>query len=316
MLQRYSLRMGAEMQSLDPKQTRAFLAATTAGTVRGAAEALGVEPSTISRAITGLETTLATRLIERGRRGVQLTEAGALLRDHLRREASEMEALQSRFDALKGMARGTVRVAVGEGFVGDLVGGALPGFAATHPGLTYALEQGSTDAVRHSVMTDQAHLGLAYDVAPDRALKLLARHPQPLMMLARPGSRFADLSAPLSMAALANLPAAVLTGGYGVGSVLARAEARAGHRLHAVVETGSIAVLLAFARSGMGVTVLPRFAAMADIAAGGLVAREIAEPEFQTGEAALIARNGRELPRAAQSMAANLARRMAAFGGQ
>ncbi len=301
------------MHSLDPKQTRAFLAAIEAGTVRGAAEGLAVEPSTVSRAIAGLERQLATTLIERGRRGVQPTEAGTLLRDLLRRQAGELEALQSQFDDLKGMARGTVVLAVGEGFAGDLVGGALPGFVAAHPGISYTMTVGSTEAVTHRIITDQAHIGLAYDVQPDRQIKLLARNPQPLVMLARPESRFARTSGPLDMAALAGFPAAVAAGGTGIGALLARAEARTGQRLHAVVQSGSIAVLLAFARAGLGVTFLPRFAAMADIAEGRLIAHDIAEPAFRASEAALIARQGRELPRAAQALAGHLARHMLAY---
>lgn len=301
------------MHSLDPKRTRAFLAAVEAGTVRGAAEVLAVEPSTISRAIAALERQLATTLIERGRRGVQLTEAGALLRDLLRRQAGELEALHSQFDDLKGMARGTVVLAVGEGFAGDLVGGALPGFIAAHPGIGYTMNVGSTEAVAHQIATDQAHIGLAYDVQPDRQVKLLARNPQPLVMLARPNGPYARHSGPLDMAALAGFPAAVAAGGTGIGALLARAEARTGQRLHAVVQTGSIAVLLAFARAGLGVTFLPRFAAMADIKAGRLVARDIAEPAFRASKAVLIARQGRALPRAAQVLAGHLARQMSAF---
>jgi DNA-binding transcriptional LysR family regulator len=303
------------MHSLDPKQTRAFLAAIQAGTVRGAAEALGVEPSTISRAIANLERQLATTLIERGRRGVQLTEAGGLLQDLLRRQAGEFEALQSQFDALKGMARGKVVLAVGEGFAGDLVSGALPGFAAAHPGITYGMTVGTTEAVTQQILTDQAHIGLAYDVAPDRQIKLIARHKQPLVMLARPGTHFAAPPGALDMAALAGFPAAVAIGGTGIGALLARAEARTGQRLFAVLQTGSIAALLAFARAGMGVTFLPRFAAMADIAEGRLIARDIAEPEFHASKATLIARQGRELPRAAQALAGHLARHMSAFSG-
>jgi len=303
------------MHSLDPKQTRAFLAAVQAGTVRDAAEALGVEPSTVSRAITGLEHQLATTLIERGRRGVQLTEAGALLQDLLRRQAGELETLQSQFDALKGMARGTVVLAVGEGFAGDLMGGALPGFVAAHPGISYQMNMGSTEAVTHQVMTDQAHIGLAYDVVPDRRIKLLARNHQPLVMLARPGIRFADPTGRLDLSALAEMPSAVAAGGTGIGALLARAEAQSGQRLNAVVRSDSIAALLAFARAGLGVTFLPRFAAMPDIAGGRLIAHDIDEPAFHTSQAALIARQGRALPRAAQALSGHLARQMAAFSG-
>ena len=63
----------------DPKQIQSFKTAVLAGTIRSAADQLGLEPSTVSRNISSLEKQMATALIERGRRGVKPTEAGVLL---------------------------------------------------------------------------------------------------------------------------------------------------------------------------------------------------------------------------------------------
>lgn len=155
------------MYALDPRQTDCFLAAIRAGTVRAAAEHLGLEPSTISRNITALETTTATTLLERSRQGVRPTEAGALLFDYLQKQVAELEVLQSEFDALADMKRGTILLAVGEGFVGDLFDGAIRGFSDHFPDITFSLSVGSTEHVVAQVISDQAHLGLAYNVAND-----------------------------------------------------------------------------------------------------------------------------------------------------
>lgn len=301
------------MQGLDRKQVRCFLAAVQAGTIRGAATQLALEPSTISRSISALETGLATVLIERGRRGVQLTEAGTLLQDLLRRQEGELETLQSQFDALKGMQRGNVVISVGEGFVSDLLAAAMDGFVRAYPGITYTLNVGSTEDVIHQIKTDQAHLGLAYDVQSDRQVKILARHAQPLMLLMCPDFELPARSGPVTLTEIADIPCAVLASGYGIGAILARAETRAGLRVKATVQTGSIAVLLAFARQGLGVTFLPHFAAMADIADGKLIARAIAEPEFSQSHATLISRHGRQLPRAAHTLGTHLRSKMTAF---
>ena len=96
------------MLQLDPRQTSCFLSAVQTGTVRAAAEQIGLEPSTVSRNISALETTLATTLVERGRSGVQPTEAGALLVAFLKRQEGELDLLRSEFDALANMKRGKV----------------------------------------------------------------------------------------------------------------------------------------------------------------------------------------------------------------
>ena len=120
------------MQNLDPKQTACFLSAVQCGTVRAAAGQLGLEPSTVSRNITALETNLAMSLVERGRLGVRATQAGDLLIAYLSQQGAALDLLQSEFDALVGMKRGNVSIAVGEGFVGDLFDNALTAFSSAY----------------------------------------------------------------------------------------------------------------------------------------------------------------------------------------
>lgn len=299
--------------ALDPKQSAAFLAAAHAGSLRGAAEALGLEPSTLSRSIAALEKQLGTTLLERHSKGILLTEAGLLLQDHLRRQAAELDLMQSQFDALRGMQRGSVALAVGEGFVSDLFANALKSFAETYSGLTYSLTIGATDHIAHLIKTDQAHLGLAYNPDPDPQLKPLASASRPLELLAASDSGFADLPDPVPLAVAARLPCALLHPGSGVGALLRGTEMRHGLRLPATLETQSIAALKAFVRSGMGVSYLPRFVVTAEIASGAILAKPLQDNGFGQGQAQLFARNGRQLPQAAQKLARHLARSMEAF---
>ena len=99
----------------EPKHILSFKTALTAGTIRAAADQLGLEPSTVSRNIASLEKQLATALIERGRKGVMPTEAGLLLLEYANRQSGEMEALRSQLDALQNMERGAVSVALAKG---------------------------------------------------------------------------------------------------------------------------------------------------------------------------------------------------------
>ena len=117
------------MPDIEPKQAACFLTAVQAGSVRAAAEQMGLEPSTVSRNIAALEKVMATTLIERGRHGVRSTDAGTLLLSYLKRREGEFDLLRSEFDALANMKRGKVVIAVGEGFVGDLFDSALASFS-------------------------------------------------------------------------------------------------------------------------------------------------------------------------------------------
>lgn len=67
---------------IDPRQLRQLLAVARAGSLIGAAERLNVSQPALSVGISRLEDRLGTRLMERGRHGATLNEAGQILLRH------------------------------------------------------------------------------------------------------------------------------------------------------------------------------------------------------------------------------------------
>ncbi|MEO9825070.1 MAG: LysR family transcriptional regulator [Paracoccaceae bacterium] len=298
----------------EPKHILSFKTALAAGTIRAAADELGLEPSTVSRNIASLEKQLATALIERGRKGVMPTEAGLLLLDYAERQSGEMEALRSQLDALANMERGAIAVALGEGFVSDFIQSVLAEFSRDHPEITFSLNVGSTDQMTDAVIDDRAHVGLAFDVAPNARLNVVAQAERRLVVICKRGGQF-DATGKVKVSAFSNLPCAFLNKGYGVGAVIADMEASHGFRARAVMETGSIAALKAFVRSDLGITLLPEFAMADGIKAGTLRAREVAAANFGRGKVSLFVRQGRRLPLAAQKLIPAMSRSMVALNG-
>lgn len=301
------------MFKIDTNQSASFLVACEEGSIRSASERLGIEPSTISRQIKALETSLGVDLIERGRNGVRPTEAGQALQTYLKHQQSEQEALLSEFDALKGMRRGELVIAVGDGFISDFVGNAIKSFNVAFPGFTYDILSGSTEQVLHAVRTDRAHFGLAYNARRERAIRTAAQVKQPLDLLVSPDSEWADLVEPVTMAQLETLPAALLKTGFGVGDMIALAESTHGVRLRALVHSNSLAVLRNFVREGLGVTVLPAFVVTREIADGTIITKRLDIPELRKGEASVFTRQGRRLPEGAMRLVNHVSRSMVAF---
>lgn len=301
------------MRGIDPKKAECLLVAVREGTIRGAAEKLGVEPSTISRQIGQLEDELMIKLVERSRIGIQLTDAGQLLIEYLTKQYGELEVLRSEFDALQGMQRGQISIAVGEGFVADLFSKSVRTFAEKYPGISFSMDIGSSDKVADDVISDKAHLGLAYNSMNDRKLRKIAQVRQPLMLLAGKESAFSDLVEPVQIDDLSGLPCAIMNPGFGVGVVLGDVEARYGIRLRATVRTSSIAVLKNYVREGLGVTFLPKFVVVREMLDDQIVAKKLAPSDFQLGEAHLIVRQGRRLPEAVKIFNTHLIKTMAAF---
>lgn len=294
------------MRNLDPRQTSCFLTAVQCGTVRAAAEQLALEPSSVSRNITALEKNLATTLVERGRLGVRPTEAGELLIEFLSKQEGALDLLQSEFDALANMKRGKVSIAVGEGFVGDLFDNALAFFSSSYPDITFALSVGSTEQVIRQVTSEQVHLGLAYNVEKMPQIRVQAFSKQPLVGLVKRGGKY-DTEQPIGLDELAAIPCAVPPKSFGIGSMITAVEIKQGVRLRAVIETGSIAALKAFVRNDMGCTILPRFVVESELSIGSMAARSIPANVFPDGQSALVRKEGRRLPQAAQLLVNHLA---------
>lgn len=81
------------MHTPDWGDLRFFLAVIDAGTLSGAARALGVEHTTVARRIDALEAPLGMRLFDRFPKGWSLTAAGAALLPHARRLEDDMHTL-------------------------------------------------------------------------------------------------------------------------------------------------------------------------------------------------------------------------------
>lgn len=104
-----------------------------AGSIRKAAEHLHVTASAVNRRIADLEEELGAPLFERMPRGVRLTAAGEVFVDYLRKQGGEAERMKSQIEDLKGLRRGTVRIACSQALALDFLPRAITEFRKTHP---------------------------------------------------------------------------------------------------------------------------------------------------------------------------------------
>jgi DNA-binding transcriptional LysR family regulator len=100
--------MNAQGQDWD--DLRLFLAVARAGSLSGAARALGVTHSTVFRRIGGFETRLGVRLFDRLPGGYALTAAGEEMRDSVIRIEEEITALALKVTGQDQRPSGTIRI--------------------------------------------------------------------------------------------------------------------------------------------------------------------------------------------------------------
>lgn len=291
--------------------------AVQCGTVRAAADRLDIAPSAVSRQIALLEAELALPLIERHKRGVHLTQAGRLLMEYYREQRAHQEDLLAKLQEVRGLRRGHIRLAVGEGFVSDLMGEPLQYFCKRYPDITLTLDLAGTNEVMRLVAEDDADIGLVYNPPAEPKIVSRAQMRQPVHAIVAPDSPLAqrlDETGSLRLDALYDVPLALMHGAYGTRQLMELAEQSEKHRLTPAVTTNSISVLKHFVRAGLGATFLPAFAVSQEIEAGVLRALPVDHPILNNAEAHLVTRAGRRLSGAANRLLTHLASKMEAFG--
>ena len=248
---------------------RFFLELVRGGSLSRAASRLGVDRNTVGRRVAALEAELGLSLFERGPQGWSRTPAGDELAALASRVEEDVLALARHADARDRAVAGMVRLTTASHLAAHLVVPAIPALLARHPGLILevAADQRIFDLTRR-----EADLALRMGRPRDASPGLVARKLSDVAygLYAARGSGAARRGA-VDLAS---------DGFVGLDDSLAGAPQerwlqRVAPGRQVVFRSNSTASLVAAARTGLGVAVLPRFVADQD---AGLVRLEGPEP--------------------------------------
>ena len=303
---------GKFVHTFHDSRARYLYEAVQGGSIRNAAEKLGIVPSAVSRQIALLEEELGSPLLERHRSGVVPTAAGQLLLDYYRQHQAQQHDILAQLNALRGLHTGSVRIVSGEGFAQELIAGPMRQFHNQHPGVSVSLEIYGTNDIMRRVREDLAEIGLVYYAPSDPRITARATANQPMHAIVAASHPLAG--APhTSLEQLTQWPIALLQGVYGIRQLVEYAEQTDHLRLSPALTSNLISVLLHFIASGQGVTLLPQCAVSTELAHGTVRAIPISNPAFAHAQMQLITRTGRELSPAAQQFLDFCLRGMQAF---
>jgi DNA-binding transcriptional LysR family regulator len=300
---------------LSERRLHYFLQVAEAGSIRGAADRLGIEPSVVSRQVQQLEDELGVQLLQRHGRGIIPTEAAKLVIDHCRERRSSEALLLTQIGELKGLERGEIHIVAGEGFIEELVRWVLQDFCQQYPKLVVTLEFANAVDVVRMLANDQAHIGLAFRPPIDPAIRTVETREQPMCVITWPDHPLTRQKQPLALSDVTPYPVGLMSRGFGLSNLVQLAEYSERIQFQPSLVTNSIATLKSYVKAHLGVTFLSAHAVANEVAQGTLVALRTRNEIFESAEAQLMVRAGRQMSFAVERLLEMLSRNALFQGG-
>ena len=247
-------------QSVDLKHLRALRAVAETGTFWAASGELNSSLSTVSDHVGALEVLVGQRLVERsrGRRAVQLTEAGRLLLAHAEAIEARLRAAEADFRAYAAGASGALRVGIYQSVANKVLPDVMRRFKARWRDVDVQVREGTHDVeLVDAVERGDLDMTFAIQPVPDGpfAVRELMRDPYVLVVAASAGERWLHPRA-------SDLDGAAMVG-FQPGKHQVQAEdflARQGVRPRIVFRSNDNGTLQAMVAAGLGVALTPLLA--------------------------------------------------------
>ncbi|MFI6942922.1 transcriptional regulator CynR [Streptomyces sp. NPDC050418] len=150
--------MGPELRHL-----RYLIAVAEHGNFTRAAEELRISQPTLSQQIKQLERVVGAQLLDRGSRGVRLTDAGEAYTHYARRALRDLAAADRAVLDVADLSRGHLRLAMTPTFTAYLIGPLVHAMHTRHPGVTLDVRELAKDRIEASLLADELDLGIAFE---------------------------------------------------------------------------------------------------------------------------------------------------------
>lgn len=249
-------------------ETETFLAVAEAGTLSGAAKALGVDKSVASRRLSALEGRLGATLLNRSTRGLSLTDAGRDYRDRAQALLRDWREMEDDAGGAEAALAGPIRISAPLSFGLAYLGPALNAFKLAHPDIRLDVDFSDRQA---DLVAERMDLAVRVGQLPDSALIARTLGAARLVAVCSPAflHGFGPVSHPDDLARAPELRFTLRDAtGYdwmGPNGATGRLQ------MEAVLKATNGDFLRAAAVAGLGVTVQPDFIACDAVRDGRLV---------------------------------------------
>ncbi len=292
--------------------SRYFIEVARHGSLRKAADSLGISASAINRQILSVEESLEVPLFDRLPSGLRLTAAGELLFDDIMRWQKEFMRSCERIDDLKGVSRGRVDIAMIDAASEGPLAHALAALGQELPEMVFELHVEDNHRIVEKIESGEVDFGILLDPKESSSLAVHTLIEVPLgiaMAVDHPmaGRKSISLSAVLDERQM--LPAAPLI----VSDAAATLYSRHGIDPHQLSSCDNIRLMRTLIREGAAVGVLSLLDVMPDLASKQIAFVPFKGSQRRSLSLALCIPPRRQLSRAALEAIERVAQTMASM---
>tara|TARA_R110002049_G_scaffold309077_1_gene516619 strand:- start:21538 stop:22464 length:927 start_codon:yes stop_codon:yes gene_type:complete len=238
------------------KLLQSFISVADTGSFRAAAEKLHRSQSVVSTQVRQLEEQIGLKLFERTTRKTELTEQGKKLLRHLRSALSEIETglEELRQESLGEV--GHIAMACVPSIAGSILPAVLKEFRDIYPKVGLRLVEQTSVALLETVKSRKVDFGIGPFVADEPDLSFTTIAEEPIFAVLPPTFRKENAKS-ISLADLAGNSVVMASNAAALRGNLDQETSKSGIKIESSFEVTHVQTMLAFARAGLGIALIP-----------------------------------------------------------
>ena len=240
------------------------------GSTLAAAQTVNLTSSSLSRKIAQLEHELGIALFERHSRGMRPTDAGKLVVDAARQMLSRMDRLASDIDDIGTSGRGLIRLYTSQALVEHIVMPRVLRMAADFPNVKIDLQVAVGRQAERALLMDGADFAVIITVPTHPDIEIVAERSNQVVAIVHSAHPFATRGR-ISAEELVMSPFAALPPTYNSRVAFNSLLPDALKDVQPQMTASSTAALKAYAKSGLGASVVPELTVAGDASSEDLV---------------------------------------------
>jgi DNA-binding transcriptional LysR family regulator len=281
-----------------------FIAVAESRSITHGAQRAHLALASASARIKGLEAALGVALLNRGRRGIELTAAGESLLEHARTIIHNVDAMRGDLAAYASGIRASVHLLANTSGLAEHLPKALAVFLREHPDINVDVEERESTDIAAAIATGAADLGFAAEHAlPDNFERFLFSEDRLMLVAARRGE-FAGRRQ-IDFQELAERDFVGLTNSTALQVHISKHAARLGVRLRFRARLRDFDAICQMVAAGVGIAVVPEAAAKRCAQSMPIATIKIRD-SWANRKLAICARTFNTLPRPAKQLVEHL----------